>query len=59
VVSSGLSNSVKKSVRRWQDLPEGLVQSPWKSPPWMMRWLGYVVVSAVSAKQTSACFVRS
>jgi hypothetical protein len=29
----GPSNSTNGSVRRWQDLSEGLVQSPWKSPP--------------------------
>ena len=52
-------NSVKGSERRWQDLSEELVQSPWKSPPRMMRWLGYVVVSVLRAKQASACFDRS
>jgi hypothetical protein len=55
----GPSNRVNGSVRRWQDLSEGLVQSPWKSPPRMMRWLGYVVVSVLRAKQASACFAKS
>ena len=31
------SNSVYGYVRRWQDLSEGLVQSPWNSPSKMMR----------------------
>ena len=31
--SCGPSNSVKGNVRRWQDLSEGLVQTPRKSPP--------------------------
>ncbi len=55
----GPSNRVNGSVRRWQDLSEGLVQSPWKFPPRMMRWLGYVVVSVPRAKQASACFANS
>ena len=59
VGSCGPSNSVKRSVRMWQDLSEELVQSPWKSPPRMMRWLGCVVVSVLRAKQASACFDRS
>ena len=59
VGSCGPSNRVKGGVRRWQDLSEELVQSPWKSPSRMMRWLGYVVVSVLIAKQASACFARS
>ena len=57
--SYGSSNSVKESVRRWQDSSEELVQSPWKFPPRMMRWLGYVVVSVLRAKQASSVFARS
>ncbi len=54
--SCGPSNSVKGSVRSWQDLFEGLVQSHWKSPSRMITWLGYVVVSVLSAKQASTGF---
>jgi hypothetical protein len=53
------SNSVKRSVRGWQDLSEGLVQSPYKSSPRMMRWLGHGVVSVLRAKQASSCFAGS
>ena len=50
VGSCGPSKSVKGSVRRWQDLSEGLVQSSWKFPPRMMRWLGYILVRVLRAK---------
>ena len=55
----GPSNIVEGSVRKWLHLSEGLVQSPYKSPSRMMRWLGYVVVSVLSAKQASVCFPSS
>ncbi len=31
---------VKGSVRRWHDLSEELVGSPWKSPPIIILWFG-------------------
>ena len=60
VESCGPSNRSNKGIeRRWQDLCNGLVRSPWKSHHRMLRWLGYVVVSVLSVKQASACFARS
>ena len=50
------SSSVNRSVRRWQYLSEGLVQSPWKSPPRIMRWLGYVVVECVESQTSFRVF---
>ena len=31
---------VKRSVRRWHDLSEELVRSPWKSPPFIIVLFG-------------------
>ncbi len=37
VGSCGPSNSAKENERRLLDFSEGLIQSPWKSLPMMMR----------------------
>ncbi len=36
----GPFKSVKGSVRRWHDLSDELVMSPWKSPPIIIMWFG-------------------
>ena len=36
----GPMKRVKGSVRRWHDLSEELVRSPWKSPPNIIMWYG-------------------
>ncbi len=50
---------IKWSVRRWHDLSEELVRSPWKSPPIIIMWFGKVRVSVLSDMHASACSARS
>ena len=50
----GPLSSVNGSIRRCVDLSEVPIHSPWKSPPRMMRWSGYVVGRVPRAVHASA-----